>query len=60
MYLASNMGLQYLTLMRRILENKKKLTSIRLMNSADMNSKNIVNNVGVFIDKAAMNTFFRA
>ena len=44
--------------MRRNLENKKKLMPVRIMNSAGMNSKNIVNNVSIFSDGVAMNSDF--
>ena len=57
-HLAIDMGLRYLTLMRRNLENKKKLMPVRIMNSAGMNSKNIVNNVSIFSDGVAMNSDF--
>ena len=50
------MGLQYLTFMERYLENKKKLTMLRIMNSAGVSSMKIVNNVDIFSDSATMNS----
>ena len=49
--------ISYLT--GRNLENRKKLTLVRIMNSANMNSKNIVNNVGTSDDSVAMNSNFK-
>ena len=34
--------------------NGKKLTPIRIMNSANMNSKNFVNGVGIFNDRTSL------
>ena len=48
LYLASDMGLHYLTFMGRNLENSKKLMLVRTMNSASLNSQNIMNSVGIF------------
>ena len=42
------MGFHYLTFMGRNLESRKKLTPVRLMNSAGLNNKNIMNSVGIF------------
>ena len=53
------MGCHYLTFMERNLENRKKLMPIRIMHSASMNSRNIVNSVGVFDDSGAMDSFCR-
>ena len=53
------MGLHYLTFMLRNLENRKKLTFVRLMNNVSLNSKNIVNSVGIFSDSVAMNIIFK-
>ena len=53
--LAFDIGLHYLTFMRRNLENKKKLTLVWLMNSVGMNSTNIVNIVGILTYIVAMN-----
>jgi hypothetical protein len=50
LYLAFDVGLHYLTFVRRNLEDKKTLTLIWLMNSAGLNSKIIVNSVGIFND----------
>ena len=47
LYLAYDMHIHYLTFMGRNLENKKKWTPIWMLNSACMNSKYIVNNVGI-------------
>lgn len=58
LYLASYMGLRYLTFMGRGLESRKKLMSIRLMNNADVNGMNIVDNVSIFSDSVAMNYSF--
>ena len=58
-YLACDMGLHYLTFMGRKLENKKKLTPVRIMNSASINSKNIVNNVSIFNDSVVMTSILR-
>ena len=41
------MGLQYITFIGRNLKIRKKLTSVRIINSTNMNSKNIVINVGI-------------
>jgi hypothetical protein len=46
-----DMGLHYLTFMGRNLRNKKKLMSVQIMNTADVNNKNVVKNV-------AMNSIF--
>ena len=48
LYLASDIGLHYLTFMGRNLENSKKLMLVRTMNSASLNSQNIMNSVGIF------------
>ena len=37
----------------------KKLTPVRIMNSAGSNSKNIANSVGVFIDSDVINNNLR-
>ena len=50
LYLTSDMGLHYLTFMRRNMESIKKLTPSRRMNS-----KNIVNSVAIVRDSVAMN-----
>ena len=42
------MDLHYLTYMGRNLENRKKLTPVWIMNSANMNNNNIMNSVGIF------------
>lgn len=44
--------------MGRKLKNMKKLTFVRIMNGDDMNCNNIVNNIGVSSDIAAMNGIF--
>ena len=49
------MGLHYLSFMGRNLDNRKKLRLVRIMNNAGMNSKIIVNNVGIFSDSGAVN-----
>ena len=36
------------------LKNRKKLTPTRIMNNVGMNSKNVVNNVGIFNDSVAI------
>jgi hypothetical protein len=51
LYLEYEIGLHYL-------ENNRKLTPIRIMNSASINGKNIVNSVGIFNDIVAMNNIF--
>jgi hypothetical protein len=53
------MGLHYLTFMLRNLENKKRLTLVQLMNSVSLDSKSIVNSVGIFNDIVAMNSIFK-
>ena len=53
LYLAFNMDLHYLIFMGRNLENIKKLTPARIMNS-----KNIVNKADVFNESVAMNSVF--
>ena len=55
----NNVILIILTFMGRNLENKKKLMQVRIMNSARLNSKNIVNIVGIFNDSSIMNNIFR-
>ena len=40
--------------MPKPLENRKKLTLVRMMNSAGTNNKNIVNSVGIFNDSDAI------
>jgi hypothetical protein len=40
--------------MGRSLEKSEKLTPVRIMNSASVNIKNILNNVGIFDDSVAM------
>jgi hypothetical protein len=45
--------------MGRNLENKKKRMPVRVMNNANLDSKNIVNKVGVFNDSVAMNGVFK-
>ena len=59
LYLEPSMGLQYLTFIRRNLENRKKLTPIGIMNSSGLYSKNIVNTLGIFNDSANINNNFR-
>jgi hypothetical protein len=44
----SDVGLHYLTFMRRNLKIKKKLTRVQIMNNADMNSNNNMNIVDNF------------
>ena len=56
LYIAFGMDLHYLTIMGRNVENMKKLTLVRRMNSVDMNSKNIMNSVSISNDNVAMNT----
>jgi hypothetical protein len=48
-----------LTFVGRSLENKKKLTPVRILNSVNLNSKNIMNNVGIFNDGVALNNNFK-
>ena len=55
----NNVILIILTFMGRNLENKKKLMQVQIMNSARLNSKNIVNIVGIFNDSSTMNNIFR-
>jgi hypothetical protein len=50
------MSLHYLTFMVRNLENKKKLTSEWMKNSANMNSKIIVISVGIITGSTDMNS----
>ena len=53
------MDLHSLTFMGRNIENKKKLMLLGLMNSVHMlNSKSIMNSVGIFSDSATMNSNF--
>ena len=40
------------------LENKKKLTSIRIMNGACMNTMNILDNVSICKDSGPMDSMF--
>ena len=50
------MGLHYLTFTGRNLENKKKLTLVWIINSAGLDSENIVCSVGIFNDSSAINS----
>ena len=50
------MGLHYLAFVERNLENKKKLTMVRITNSVGFIRKNIVNSVNIFNDDDAMNS----
>ena len=58
LYLESNMGLHYRTVMGRYLELKEKLMLVRKMNSASMNSKSFVNFVGILNNSLAMTRIF--
>ena len=58
MYLACDMGLHYFTFMGTNLENRKALTPVQRMNSASMNSMNIMDNVGIFSERVVMNSIF--
>jgi hypothetical protein len=42
--------------MRRNLENKKELTSIRIMNNTGLNTNKIMNSVGIFDDNVVMSS----
>lgn len=53
------MGLHYLTVMGRNLENKTKMALVQIMNIANMNGKNILNNINIFNESAAMNSDYR-
>lgn len=53
-FLASNMGLCYLTFVGRNLEIMKKLKPVQIMNSARMISMEIVNDVGISNNNATM------
>ena len=53
------MTLHYLTFMGRDLENRKKLTLVRMMNCVGMNSKHILNNVGISNDSTAVKNIFK-
>ena len=44
------MDLHYLTFMQRKCKNRKKLMSIQIMNSANVNSKKVANSVGIWND----------
>ena len=50
LYLASDMGLHYLTFMKRNLENKRKLTPVVIMNNVGLYCEFFVNNVNLFND----------
>jgi hypothetical protein len=52
------MGLHYLMFMRRNLENRKKLTPVRMMNGVSLISKNMMNSVGIFNESVSMNRNF--
>ena len=52
LYVAYVMGFHYITFVRI------SLTLVRQMNSVGLNSKDIVNSVGVFNDGLAMNSIF--
>ena len=60
LYLASRMGMQYLAVMGRNLETKKKLTPFQKMNIVGFNTKNIMNSVGIFNDNVGVNNQFYA
>ena len=45
----------YLTFMGRNLENRKKLTLVRITSSVGMINKNSVNSVSIFIESVTMN-----
>jgi hypothetical protein len=53
MYLVADMGFHCLPFMGRNLENKKYLTPVRIMNSAGLIHKNIVNSVDIFNENDA-------
>ena len=42
--------------MKRNSKNKKKLTSVRIMNSVSLNSTNIMNSANIFNNNVAMNS----
>ena len=50
------MGKHYHTIMERHLENRKKLTLVRIMNSVNLYSKNIMNNVVIFNDNITISS----
>ena len=52
------MGLYYLAVIRKNLENKKKLTPVEIMNSANMTHKNIVSTFSIHNDSATVNNSF--
>ena len=52
------MGLHYLTLMGRNLENKEKLTPIRIVNAAGMNNMNNLYSANIFSDSAVISNIF--
>ena len=52
------MGLHYLTFMGRNLKNRKKLMLVHIMNSVSLNSKNIVNGVGILNESVVINNIF--
>ena len=58
LYLAPNMGIHYLIFIGRNLKKRRKLMPIRIMKSVGLNSKNIVNSVGIFNVSAASNNNF--
>ena len=58
LYLASEMGLHYLTFVGRNFKNNKKPMPVRTINSVNMNSKNILNGVNICNDIVSMNSNF--
>lgn len=52
------MGLHYFTFTGTNLDNRKKLTLVRRMNSAGMNNMNIVDNVTMFSECGVINIGF--
>ena len=50
------MGLHYVIFKGRNLENMKKLMPVRKINNAGVNSKNIVNSLGIFNDIDLINS----
>ena len=59
LYLAFHVGLHYHTVMERHLENRKKLMLVRMMNSVNLYSKNIMNNDGIFNDDITISSNYK-
>ena len=53
------MDLHYLLFLVRNLANRTKPMQVRILNSANLISKNIVNSIGIFNESASINNTFK-